>query len=122
MMDPDLLTLCAELERVFELDELKNLSRDVLGLDPELVGGGAATGSFAKALTQKCVESHALVALCDAMAAARDDLSPRVAELRSQGLADEGELELGDEFGPYLVLRRLGRGRLGTVYLARRDG
>src|SRR5262249_15427598 len=59
--------------------------------------------------------------LCDAMAIARDDLDPRVTELRSHGLRSDDELELGDEFGPYLVLRRLGRGRLGSVYLARQE-
>ena len=121
-MDADLLTLCADLERVFELDELKSLSLDVLGLDPDTIGGGTAKASFAKALTQRCLESDAVVALCDAMAAAREDLDPRVTELRSHGVGGDDDLELGDEFGPYLVLRRLGRGRVGTVYLARRDG
>src|SRR5262249_6648779 len=41
--------------------------------------------------------------------------------LRSHGLKNDDELELGDEFGPYLILRRLGRGRLGSVYLARQE-
>jgi tetratricopeptide (TPR) repeat protein len=121
-MDSNLLTLCAELERAFELPELMDLSLNVLGIDPESLGGAAAKGSFAKALTQRCVESDAVVALCDALAASRDDLDPRVVELRSQGLTGSDDLELGDEFGPFLVLRRLGRGRVGTVYLARRDG
>ncbi len=121
-MDADLLTLCAELERAFDLDELKTMSRDVLGMDPDAVGGVSALGSFVKALTQRCVESDAVVALCDAMAAAREDLDPRVTELRSHGVTGDGDLELGDDFGPYLVLRRLGHGRLGTVYLARYEG
>ena len=119
-MQTDLVALCAELERLFELDELKKMSRDVLGMEPDAFGGSAAKGSFVKALTERCVESDAVVALCDAMAAARDDIDPRVAELRSHGLRND-ELELGDEFGPYLVLKRLGRGRLGSVYLARRE-
>ena len=121
-MDADLLTLCAELERLFELEELKNLSRDVLGLDPESVGGMAAKSSFAKALTQRCLESDALVALCDTLAASKDGVDPRVAALRTHGAPGDGDLELGDELGPYLILRRLGRGRLSTVYLARQDG
>src|SRR5512135_2461202 len=121
-MDGDLVTLCAELERLFDLDELMNLSRDVLGLDPESVGGLTAKSSFAKALTQRCVESDAIVALCDALAASRDDLDPRVAALRSHGAPETSDLELGDELGPFLILRRLGRGRLGSVYLARNDG
>ena len=120
-MDADLLTLCAELERLFDLEELKTLSRDVLGLDPELVGGGSAKSSFAKALTQRCFESDALVALCDTVEASRANVDPRIAAIRSHGAADD-DLELGDELGPYLILRRLGRGRLSTVYLARQDG
>jgi tetratricopeptide (TPR) repeat protein len=118
-MQTDLVALCAELERLFELDELKKMSRDVLGVDPDTLGGSVAKGSFVKALTERCVESDAIVALCDAMTVARSDLDPRVAELRSHGLHSADELELGDQFGPYLVLRRLGRGRLGSVYLAR---
>src|SRR5581483_7414630 len=121
-MQTDLVALCAELERLFELDELKKMSRDVLGVDPDSLGGSVAKGSFVKALTERCVESDAIVALCDAMTVARSDLDPRVAELRSHGLHGDDELELGTEFGPYLVLRRLGRGRLGSVYLARRGG
>jgi tetratricopeptide (TPR) repeat protein len=121
-MDADLLTLSAELERLFDLDELLSLSRDVLGLDPSAIGGSAAKGSFAKALTQRCLESDALVALCDAMAASKEDVDPRVLELRAHGIGASDELELGDEFGPFLVLRRLGKGRIGTVYLARHDG
>jgi tetratricopeptide (TPR) repeat protein len=121
-MDADLLTLCAELERLFDLDELMKLSRDVLGIDPEAVGGISAKGSFARALTERCRQSDAVVALCDAVAAAREDIDPRVTELRSHGTPAEDDLELGDEFGPFLILRRLGRGRVGTVYLARHSG
>lgn len=121
-MDADLLTLCAELERLFELDELKTLTEDVLGLNPDSIAGGEAKGSFARALTARCLESDALVALCDAMAASREDLDPRVYELRAHGVSSGDDLELGDDFGPFLVLRRLGRGRVGSVYLARLEG
>lgn len=119
-MNADLLTLTAELERLFNFDELRSLSRDVLGAEPEAVADGGK-GAFARALTERCLASDALVALCDAMAASRDNLDARVVALRSHGAASDGELELGDAFGPYLILRRLGRGRLGTVYLAREN-
>src|SRR5262249_11920019 len=52
----------------------------------------------------------------------REDLDPRVYELRAHGVATGDDLELGDDFGPFLVLRRLGRGRVGSVFLARLDG
>jgi tetratricopeptide (TPR) repeat protein len=116
-MNSDLLTLCSELERLFNVDELQTLSRDVLGDQLEADDKSA----FARALTERCLQSDALVALCDAMAASRDHLDPRVHALRSHGTAADGDLELGDAFGPYLILRRLGKGRLGTVYLAREN-
>jgi tetratricopeptide (TPR) repeat protein len=121
-MDADLLTLCAELERAFDLEDLKRLSQDVLGFDPDSVGGGDAKASFARALTQRCSDGDAVLALCDALAVELHDVAPRITELRARGLSGDGDLELGDEFGPYLVLRRLGRGRVGTVYLARHGG
>ena len=42
--------LQGELERLFELRELLQLSSDVLGFDPEHVGGTASKGAFARAL------------------------------------------------------------------------
>ena len=125
-MNADLLTLTSELERLFNFDELKNLSRDVLGVEagadaPLGDADGGGKSAFARALTERCLQADALVALCDAMAASRDNLDARVLALRSHGAGPEGELELGDVFGPYLILRRLGRGRLGTVYLAREN-
>ena len=47
IMMMELEVLRAELERLFELDELMQLSQDVLGFDPESVGGTATLGSFA---------------------------------------------------------------------------
>lgn len=52
MMELDVLR--AELERLFELDELMVLSHDVLGFDPETVGGTSTLGSFAGALVGYC--------------------------------------------------------------------
>ena len=47
----DIEILRGEIERLFSLDELTALSRDLLGLDPEEVGGTGAKASFARALT-----------------------------------------------------------------------
>src|SRR5687768_5551559 len=58
MKETDILQ--AELERLFELDELLQLSRDVLGFEPENVGGTGAKASFAGALTAHCAENEAI--------------------------------------------------------------
>src|SRR5688500_14303236 len=84
MKEPDILR--AELERLFERDELIQLSRDVLGFEPDQVGGTAAKASFAGALTAHCAENEAIEALCDALVATRSDVSTQVQTIRSVGL------------------------------------
>src|SRR5215208_5048533 len=103
--------LSAELERLFELEELKSLCHDVLGVSPTNIGGSNAKGSFARALARHCVESDAVEALCDAVVAVKRDVDPRVAELRQRGYRPPEEISPGDNVGPYLVVRKLGEGR-----------
>ncbi len=114
--------LCAELERLYPLDELKSLSRDILGLEPEVVGGDTAAGSFARALATYCERNDALEALCDALFVGRADLDPAVADMRKRSSSGAEILLNGDSFGEYLITSQLGGGRLGTVYGARRGG
>ena len=114
--------LRAELERLFELPDLLSLSRDVLGFEPESVGGMAAKASFAGALTAHCLEHDAIEALCDALLATRTEVNERVLDLRVSGVAFDEELKIGTEFGPYVILRKLGEGRLAVSYVARKDG
>jgi serine/threonine protein kinase/lipopolysaccharide biosynthesis regulator YciM len=120
MMEIEILR--AELERLFELEELHGLSKDVLGFEPDTVGGAAAKGSFAGALTQHCMEQDAIEALCDALLASKADVNPKVGQLRATGLAFDDELRGGDAVGPYTIVRKIGEGRLGVSYLAKRDG
>lgn len=118
-----LVVLSSELERLFDLDELKQLSEQLLGLDADEFGGVNAKASFVKALTQQCAASDRLPALCDALAAFRDDVDPQIIEMSRHGLFGFGDdLDSGDTLGPFLILRRLGRSRLGVVYAARREG
>ncbi|HEY2409310.1 MAG TPA: tetratricopeptide repeat protein, partial [Polyangiaceae bacterium] len=119
MIETDILR--AELERLFELDELLGISRDLLGFEPEAVGGTLAKASFAGALTAHCLEHDAIEALCDAVVATRGDVSQKITDLRVTGLSPDEELRAGDELGPYLILRQLGEGRLAISYLARKD-
>src|SRR6188768_3878330 len=118
MMEADLLR--AELERLYELEELVSLSRDILGFDPERVGGTAAKASFAGALTSHCVEHDAVEALCDVLLATRTNVSDKVADIRLTGLSADEELPPGADFAGYSVLRKLGEGRLAISYVVRR--
>ena len=118
-MEMDILR--AELERLFELDELLSLSRDVLALDPEVVGGTAGKGSFARALTQHCAERDAVEALCDALIASKPGVDPKVAQLRQTGPSQRDEIPLGESVGECVVLRKLGEGPAAISYQARRD-
>jgi tetratricopeptide (TPR) repeat protein len=117
MIEVDLLR--AELERLYELDELVALSRDILGFDPERVGGTAAKASFAGALTSHCVEHDAVEALCDVLLATRANVSSQVADIRLTGLSGEDELKPGADFGGFTVVRKLGEGRLAVSYLVK---
>ena len=81
--------LRAELERLFELPDLLSLSRDVLGFEPESVGGMAAKASFAGALTAHCLEHDAIEALCDALLATRTLSSTLPPRYHSLALASE---------------------------------
>jgi tetratricopeptide (TPR) repeat protein len=114
--------LRAELERLFELPDLLKLSRDILGFEPEAVGGTAAKASFAGALTEHCLEHDAIEALCDAVLATHGDVHAKVLELCITGATQDEELKAGAELGPYVILRKLGEGRLAISYVARKDG
>jgi tetratricopeptide (TPR) repeat protein len=118
MKETDILQ--AELERLFELDELLQLSRDVLGFEPENVGGMGAKASFAGALTAHCAENEAIEALCDALLATRSGVAREVQVLQLVGLSSETEIPQGESFGPFANLRKLGEGRLALTYLGER--
>jgi hypothetical protein len=86
--------LHAELERLFELPDLMALSRDVLGFEPESVGGTAAKASFAGALTAHCLEHDAIEALCDAVLATRVEVNSKILDLRISGVTLDEELKM----------------------------
>lgn len=107
--------LRGELERMFELDELFHLSTDLLGFDPQVVGGTDGKGSFARALVARCAAEDALLALADAMQLAKGSLRREVQD----ALNGAGEpLTPGSKVGSFTVRERLGEGGVGIDYLA----
>ena len=113
--------LKAELEQLFELEELVSLCRDVLGFDPEQVGGSSAKGSFVNSLTQFCLRSNAIEALCEAVISTKDDVDARIAVIANNGPLEERELTGGESLADYVIVRKIGDSRLGSSYQARRE-
>ncbi|MDD9933841.1 MAG: protein kinase, partial [Myxococcales bacterium] len=111
--------LQGELERLFELDELKAITADVLGFDPEAVGGTASKGAFARSLVGYCADQEAIDALVDAILLSSDRASGELREaVRS---APNGELKPGTRVGDMRVVKKIGEGGISVVYLAELD-
>jgi serine/threonine protein kinase/Tfp pilus assembly protein PilF len=117
---PLLDVIRGELERLFSLDELKALALDSLGVDPEVVGGTSAKGSFARALVDDCARRDAVEALVDAVLIQKTDLDPRVREIAATGLAHADDLSPNTEIGGFTIQKKIGEGGAGVVYLATR--
>jgi len=111
-----------ELERLFSLDEMLVLSSDLLGLDPNEVGGTASKASFARALTDRCVDLDATLALVDAVVASRSDVDPKVRELLTTGVSLPEELKVGETFAGFTITKKLGEGPRANAYVATKDG
>jgi tetratricopeptide (TPR) repeat protein/tRNA A-37 threonylcarbamoyl transferase component Bud32 len=118
-MNPTIDILRAELERLFSLEELTSMSQRLLGLDPAEVGGSTAKASFAKALTERCLDGDQIDALVDVILVSRQGVDPRVRDVA--GLFGREDIPQGKTLGPFLVMKKLGESELSTVYLARRE-
>jgi tetratricopeptide (TPR) repeat protein/serine/threonine protein kinase len=112
--------LRGELERLFELDQLHELARKLLGLDPDRWDGGSTKVPFVARLVDRCVETDSVEALCDALLASREGVDPRVLALQRAGYVSAESVEVGQSLGPYKLEERLGEGSLSVVYTARR--
>src|ERR1700722_7077333 len=117
-MNPTIDILRAELERLFSLEELTTMSQRLLGLDPEKVGGASAKASFAKALTEHCVDGDRVDALVDVILVSRQGVDPRVRDVA--GLLSGDDLPAGGRLGEFTIVKKLGDSELSTVYLAKR--
>lgn len=112
--------LRGELERLFSLEEMTGMSRTLLGLDPEDVGGVSAKGSFARALTERCVDGDRIEALVDVILVSRSEVDPRVRDIAA--LLGTDDLPPGAKLGPYTIERKVASSDLGVQYLAKKDG
>ncbi|MET0387475.1 MAG: serine/threonine-protein kinase, partial [Polyangiales bacterium] len=112
--------LQGELERLYDLDELLNLSSEVLGFPPTNVGGTGSKGAFARSLVEHCQHEDALAALVDAiiLTSERADVGLR----KALKATSNGELSPGTEVGHLRVVRKIGEGGLSVVYLAEGQG
>jgi hypothetical protein len=117
-MNPTIDILRAELERLYSLDEMTSMSERLLGLDPDEVGGATAKASFARALTERCIDGDQLEALIDVILVSRQGVDPRVGDVN--GLFGKEELPNGGKLGPFAILRKLGESRQSIVYAAAR--
>jgi serine/threonine-protein kinase len=95
-------------------ERLQTLFHRATGLDP---------GERARWLTRECPADDALRREVEALLAADGDDRPLSAPIgAAAGELAEGALAPGDVVGSYRVVRELGRGGMGIVYLAERTG
>ncbi len=109
-----------ELERLFSLEEMTSMSQRLLGLDPADVGGASAKASFARALTERCMDGDRIEALVDVILISRREVDPRVRDIVS--LLGKEEHPAGTVLGGFTIQKKLGESELGIIYLADRDG
>lgn len=120
-MNPTIDILRGELERLFTLEEMTSMSERLLGLAPQDVGGASAKGSFALALTERCVDGDRIDALVDVILHSRKEVDPRVRDLSS--LLGKEELPVGRQVADFTIQKKIGESDLGIVYQAvRSDG
>jgi tetratricopeptide (TPR) repeat protein len=118
----DTETLRGELERLFELEALTELSQDILGLKPDDIGGTSSKAAFARALVERCSELDALDALLDAAEGLKGRFEPRVADAILRAAPVREGLDVGSTFGAFTVTRKVGDGPSASVYVAQKDG
>lgn len=109
--------LRGELERLYEIDELKTLCTDILDLDPSDIGG-EGKGAFTRALVEKCKSEDLLLALTDALILSKSGVNQKVRAVFDSEPGDE--LKVGTNVGPYRVMKKIGEGGVGVVYVAER--
>ena len=108
--------LRGELERHFDLAELKALSAELLGYSTDSFDSNEEKGPFARAIVERSVQDHAAEALADAIRIYRHETLPELdavfATRWTKALAKGFELE------GFVIEELLAEGSLGRVYRA----
>lgn len=109
--------LRGELERHFDLDELKALSAELLGYSTDSFDSVDGKGPFARALVDRACGDHAVEALADAMRFFRHE---RLPELEAVFATRQSKaLKIGTEIGGFTIEGLIAEGGLGRVYRAK---
>ncbi len=112
--------LRGELERLYTLEEMTAMSRTLLALDPEEVGGATAKATFARALAERCLSADRVEALVDVLVSSRRELDPRVREVGT--LLSRSDAKPGQSVGAFMLAKKVGEGDVGVVFSAERVG
>ena len=119
-MNPTIDILRGELERLFTLEEMTSMSERLLGLDPVDVGGTSAKGSFARALTERCVDGERIEALVDVLRVQKREVDPRIFDIAA--LLGHDDFAPGRQVGELTIQKKLGESDMSTVYVALKGG
>ena len=112
-------TLSAELERLYDVQELGELADSVLGADASALGSIGAKASLARTLAERCVERDAVEALLDAMQTSRRD---EAKALRKSDGAPAAVSETELETKGYTLVASIGVGPSAVVQRAYHEG
>lgn len=118
-MNATLSVLQGELERLFTMNELLDLSRSLLGFDPETFGGASiGKAAFVRRMVDHCERDQATIALADAVNLTKSGMvDPRLKQVYSASYDEE--LAPGALVGPYEVVEAAGAFSLGRVYVGK---
>lgn len=121
-MNPTLNILQGELERLFTMNELMDLCRSLLGIDPDDFGGASiGKAAFVRQLVSRCEREQATIALADAVQMTKSGMvDPRLKQVYSASYDEV--LEAGAVVGRFEVVEHLGSYSLGNAYLAKELG
>lgn len=112
--------LRAELERLYDLEQLTKLSSELLGLDPNDVGSTTGKAAFARALVERCTKDEMLEALADAVALKDRDAASRLKVVYEGKPVDD--IQAGMTIAGFRIQKKLNDEGFGSVFMASADG
>lgn len=119
-METTIDILRGEIERLFTVEEIHAVCRDLLDIDPAEFGGTTAKGTLARQVVDRCLKQDALEALADVIVAQKPDADVRVRDVYTARIAID--LPVGSTLGEYKLVKKIGEGGGGVVYVADKPG